>query len=305
MTTSSLTRTGLPILTFVISLSALLFGPNLVDRFSGPDVIVQRTVTDIPWPANIVEMAGRIGAVGTMGQTVTDFALSQVRAARAKKAPQKAPSWDPLAAEMRKAYPDLAEKDALKIVATAMLLHYFGLMETALVRSVDDGRNVFPTKVVTLRIANLGGRVARNVDLAVSGDFSVAEQSSTGGTLPDRTSSDPAKSKLFAPPTREPGKAAYHFARLPTGEDYGCTLTLWVQPGQTAEGTPRDWMTVRVAHDGGSGKGRVVDGVVADKRDHAWVWALGVALMGLAVVLAARSWRLWPRDSNTTLIAGS
>ena len=282
----------------------LLFGPNLVDRFSGPDVIVQRTVTDIPWPANIAEMAGRIGAIGTMGQTITDFALSQVKA-QPKKAPQKAPSWDPLIADMRKASPDLTEKDALRIVATAMLLHYFGLMETALVRSVDDGRNVFPTKVVTLRLANLGGRVARNVDLVVSGDFRVAEQSSTGGTLPDRTSSDRARSKLFAPQARESSKMTYHFARLPTGEDYGCTLTLWVQPGQTAKDPPRDWMTVRVAHDGGSGKGRVVDGVVAGKRDHGWVLALGVALMGLAVILWARSSRLWLRDSNKTLVAGS
>jgi len=299
MTPSTIARSALPALLFVVALLTLLFGPNLVDRFSGPEVIVQRTVTDIPWPANIAEMAGRIGAVGTMSQTITDVALSQIQA-QTGKGPQKkeAPSWDPVVAEVRKACPDLTEKDALRIVATAMLLHYFGLMETALVRSVDDGRHVFPTKVVTLRLANLGGRVARNVDLLVSGNFSVAERSSTGGTLPDRTASDRVGSKLFAPPARESSKVTYHFARLPTGEDYGCTLTLWVQPGQTAEAPPREWMTVRVAHDGGSGKGRVVDGVVAGKRDLEWVWALGVALMGLAVILAARSSRLWPRHSN-------
>ena len=63
----------------VLTLISLVFGNSLIDRLSGPDVVVQRTVSDIPWPSNIVAMAGRIGSIGTMSETVTDAAMSQVR----------------------------------------------------------------------------------------------------------------------------------------------------------------------------------------------------------------------------------
>jgi len=247
---------ALPAAATVIALLALVFGQGIADRFRRPDVVAQRTVTEIPWPKSVRELAAEVGPIAGMARGLMDYVDQQSHAVSATPGDVPAPALDGIVSELQRLYPDMTEEDAGSTILTAVLLHKMGLMRTAVVRGLKGRELSFPSVVMTVRVANLGGRVARDVDILLEGEFQIVEESFQGAARPTKLEED-------VPDPEGVGRTRvkYHYDRLVSGDDYGGVISLWVSIPGDAEPAPPTWLDMKVMHDEGKGAGRVIDGV--------------------------------------------
>jgi hypothetical protein len=277
----------------LLSLLGLLFGPNLVDRLSGPDVIVQESVAAIPWPPGSQEKVRQI-AVARQGGVLMS-GLAQDAATKARSARPKATSsdWDRLAKDFGKVAGGLSVKEASDVLSTALMSVLWGTALAAMERIVDPRTMSVPTQVMTLKVINRGGRAATGVRLLLTRARAIYYYSTEG--IPPVT--------VDPPPGRgvgTKGRLEVSIQHLPVGNDNSITVTLWRSPSDDAE---RDELPkVAVLYDQGRGYGAVVRGVAGPSRVEnlqIWLRALAGSLGGLLFLfLGIRlGWyvhRLWP-----------
>jgi hypothetical protein len=237
-------------LTLVVGVIGFVFGNGLVDRLNGPDLVVQRTVTDIPWP-----QAAKDAAMSLAVSRGTADLLEQGRSVAHSGAPLDF-DLDRCAGDLARHLPGITMEKARGLVTTAYLLNQFGVVAGMVAELLRDKRNVFPDKIVVLRIVNLGGRIARNVEVTVKGDFRVADTSVEGPTNWSRCEESPAVGLTDTHET-----VVFRAERLPAGEHYAGVATLWVGRNVRPPDETLDWLSVTAIHDEGKGAGRVVDGV--------------------------------------------
>ncbi len=233
--------------------------------------------------------------VSTFSKTAVE--IGEKRLGQTPGAPSSVDSAavEEIASRMQRIYPDMTEKDAVNVIVNAVLLHQVGLMHAAIEGSLHDKKLVFPSAMVTLRTSNLGGRIARNVDVVLEGEFQVAEDSIQGMTEPSSTQEEALGEKRT--------RLTYHFDRLPVGDEYGSVISLWVSVPEDIELAPPTWLDAKVMHDDGAGTGRVVDGVT--RPSHSPVLrAMGDAMVGfgLGVLLLSilQGRRIWRRQAEAT-----
>lgn len=239
----------------VIGLISLIFGEGIYDRFRGPQVRVHRVAAEIPWPQTVRDIAEDIGSTSNMTQAMLSMVQESQQRSTLPEAPADARSLDDLASDLARLLPETTRDDAKTDLLTAILLRQYGLMRTAMVRTLEDKRLLFPSVLVTLTLSNDGRRVATNVDLVMEGDLEIVEQSIQGIPRP----SGPRKEPIGLP-GNEKTRFTYHVDRLPAGEDHTSVISLWVAIPDTADIRSWDWVAMRVMHDDGEGTGSIVDG---------------------------------------------